>query len=188
MLKKRSEGADDNTKEENLESDKPKKYSLKAYIIIMFTVMILLILLSYFIQQRNSETIDSLNQQHSEFSISALENIERLQTENEQLKKTVDEQTDELSDKNDEIDKLEGELADVRQEWSDDVKSVEDTMKADYNGLKLKYDSLTALVMMQQAVNDGDYEKAAEYMALIQEEDLDEDALDIFGKLKSKIN
>ena len=73
--------------EENNDKKKPeKKYSIMVYVIVMFSVMLLIVTLSYFMQQRdNGETIESLNQEHNEFSLSALDKIEKLQENNVDL-------------------------------------------------------------------------------------------------------
>ena len=76
-----------------------KRYSILVYVVILFAVMLLLITLSYFIQQRNNkEALESLSQNHSEFSLSALEKIENLQTSNLELTEKVENYEDEIKD------------------------------------------------------------------------------------------
>ncbi len=74
------------------------RYSATLYVTIMFLVVVLLIFLSYFVQQRNSKALEDLVSQHSEFSIEAMQNIEELQSKNIELMKEVKELESELSD------------------------------------------------------------------------------------------
>ena len=133
--------------EEQPQKKRPK-YSVTLYVTIMFVVVILLILLSYFIQQRNSKTIQDLTTQHSEFSIEALQNIENLQNQNIELMERVEE--------------LEKELSDVREDWAEDVKQVEDQLKEDYNTILLQYKAMCDLVDLEMALEDGNKTLAKE--------------------------
>lgn len=180
----------DETPEENLEPEtgenstletagEPKKtrskYSVTLYVVIMFVVVILLILLSYFIQQRNSKTIQDLTTQHSEFSIEALQNIEDLQDKSIELMEQVDD--------------LKKQLADTKEEWAEDVKQVEDRLKEDYNETLLEYQALCSLLDMEIAIENGDMSLAKEKAKLIEaaKDTLDENYLARYENLAKKI-
>lgn len=99
-LKKRSDG---DTGEAELPSEKPKSRKSKqnaviVYIVLLFTAVFLLILLSYFMHSRESEnTISSLYESQSEFRREAEAEISRLKEENEVLQREVDELTRQLN-------------------------------------------------------------------------------------------
>lgn len=64
-----------------------KKVSVMGYLAILFAAAFLLLLLSYFMQQRNSEqTISGLKD-----SVSAMESVQNLIADNDALRKKVDE-------------------------------------------------------------------------------------------------
>ena len=106
MLKRRDEAAPE--QENKTESEKKQsKYSVSVYVIILFAAVMVLIMLSYFVQQRNSsQAISDITEQHSQFSTQALQNIEELQNKNIAL-------MDELDEKDAEIEKLQAELEDA---------------------------------------------------------------------------
>ena len=110
-LKKRSEG---DTGEKELPVEKPKSHkksqeSVIIYIVVLFTIVFLLILLSYFMHQRESEdTITSLNEEHIEFREQAQSEIGRLTEENEQLRQRLSEAEEEINALKSEINELKG--------------------------------------------------------------------------------
>ena len=88
-LKKRSDG-DTGEKElpvEKPESRKKSEQSVIVYITILFTVVFLLILLSYFMHQRENETtISNLQGEHIEYQ----QEILKIEDENKKLKEKLD--------------------------------------------------------------------------------------------------
>ena len=139
---------------------KKRQQAVLIYVAVMFIVALGLIVLSYFIQQRRtSDTINSLTEQHSQFSTQALQNIEELQNSNIELR-------DQLEEKEDEIERLTQELEDTKQQWADDVKSVTDEMKEDVNDQMLINSALEALLNARIALDDGDKDTAKTELAL----------------------
>lgn len=86
-----------------------RRASVMVYLVILFAVAFLLLLLAYFQQQRqSSETTDALKQ-----SISAVQSIENLIGDNEQLRDRVDEleaRTAALEQENDSLKTLTDDL------------------------------------------------------------------------------
>ena len=157
MLKRRDSG--EPAAEKSTEKAQPK-YSVSVYIIILFAVVMLVILLSYLVQQRNNaETIDNLSEQHGIFSSQALENIENLQNKNIEL-------IDAVTEKDEHIEELEDEIEKLRKDWADDVKNVEDTMKSDYNELLQEYNAVKAVLDAKIALESGNETLAREKIGM----------------------
>lgn len=128
----------------------------------MFGVFVLLILLSYFIQQRNSsKTISSITEQHGKFSTQALENIEALQNKNIEL-------VEELGIAKTRIEELEKENGKARQQYTDDLRETEKKLKAEYNGLTSKMQALEYLIDAEIALRQGDNAAAIEKIRLLE--------------------
>jgi len=151
-MKKRSDEAADGVNNPAEEVEKRKKESKNAatvYVIVFFVFVMLVMLLAYFIQQRQtSNTISDLTEQHSEFSIQALENIEELQEKNRRLTAEVEEHKAKIA-------RLEEEAEEIRQQWAEDVKKVSDTMKTDYNNLLRKQQVMENLFRLYKAAQEG---------------------------------
>ena len=115
-LKKRSDG-DTGEKElpvEKPESRKKSEQSVIVYITILFSVVFLLILLSYFMHQRENETtISNLQGEHIEYQ----QEILKIEDENKKLKEKLDK-----SEKNAE------ELKKEKSELSESLKNAEKTV------------------------------------------------------------
>ncbi|MBQ4381586.1 MAG: hypothetical protein II794_02475 [Oscillospiraceae bacterium] len=99
-LHKRSEGQEDKTAlPETNSSRKATQSGVILYITILFTVVFLLILLSYFMHSRQSEnTITELQEDHAEFRRSAEEEIERLTDENRRLQELLTQAQDRIKE------------------------------------------------------------------------------------------
>ena len=170
---------------ENGEKEKSRegqKYSVFLYISIMFTVVVCMILLSYFIQLRNnSETIASLTQQHAAFSSSALQRIENLQDTNVELIEKVDKYENQLSD-------LEAERSANLQQLSD-VQAREAALQSEYSTLQMKYNAISDLMRLEAAITARDMDKAAELAESLetQKDYLGEFSVK-FDTLKAKLN
>ena len=123
-----------------------KKYPVGGYIALLFAVVIVLVVMSYFAQQRNHNiTLDSLLQQQDSVTSQAFANIEKLQDsnmalmgENEDLKVENDNLKDRIEALNKEKEALESSNSAVRAEK----------------------EALKALLSFQTAVDSGDIAKA----------------------------
>ena len=73
-----------------------RRMSVLGYLLVLFAVAFLLLLLAYFQQQRaNAEATDALKQ-----SVSAVDTIEKMIAENEQLREQVETETNTLDQEN----------------------------------------------------------------------------------------
>jgi cytoskeletal protein RodZ len=73
--------------EEKPRTKKQSQESVIIYLVVLFTAVFLLILLSYFMHQRQNEAeLSSLSDQHTEYRLRTEQSIAALQTENERLK------------------------------------------------------------------------------------------------------
>jgi len=155
MMLKRRDGAD---APENTEGGKQpekersgQKYSVFLYVSIMFTVVICIILLSYFVQQRNnSETIETLTEQHTQFSTSALQKIENLQNTNLTLTEKTAEQEETIARLEEELDAAEEKIAGL------------ETAASERDTLQKKYDALADLLRLDAAIAANDRDRAQE--------------------------
>lgn len=161
---------------------KTGKYSVTVYLCFLFAAVLLLILVSYFIQQRNNvNTINSLTESHNEFSSQAMENIQKLQEENVGYLQQISElqsQIDKLqSDKSDDEDKI--------TQLQTEIKNL--TKESEQN--KGKSDALTALFIMEKAVDDDDTATANAEAAVIEplKQYLSTDELATYQELLKKI-
>lgn len=75
-----------------------REISVIIYTTVLFFVALVLILISYFIQERTNSTLSNLSAQHGELTAQALQNIEELQKRNQELSDELDNAEDELSD------------------------------------------------------------------------------------------
>jgi septal ring factor EnvC (AmiA/AmiB activator) len=141
---------------------KQTKHSVFIYVTIMFGAVVLLILLSHFIQQRNSSiTISSITEQHGKFSTQALDNIEELQNRNIEL-------MEELSSAQARIEELENEVENARQQLTDELKNTEEVLTAKYNELSKEKQALEYLLDAETALNQGDNTTAREKLRLLE--------------------
>lgn len=117
-------------KSEHLTADKPK-YSITAYLTVFVIAVLLMITLSYFVQQRNhSETISALNEQFS----TAQKKIEELQNANMDLQTENEEYAATIEDVNQQIETLETKVAELMEQ--------EAIYVSDYNELLTQYQML----------------------------------------------
>lgn len=132
------------------------KYSVTMYVTILFAAVLVVILLSYFIQLRNnSETISTITQQHKEFSSQALDNIEELQNKNMQLAEDNEKNVEEISSLNDQIDSL----------------TEENSAKTEENeSLQRENSAIKALMDLQIAIDKGDTATAKNLVSKLNKE------------------
>ncbi len=119
-----------------------KERSVMVYVIALIATVLLLILLSYFVQNRtrNAE-LDALSQQHT----SSLQKIEDLQNTNVMLEDENENLKKELKSAGDRISELEDELEKTKEKYAEDIKKLEEGYKAEYDELLQKYNELNEL-------------------------------------------
>jgi predicted RNase H-like nuclease (RuvC/YqgF family) len=167
-----------------------KTFSVKMYMITMFIFVVLIILLSYFVQQRDhSKMITTLTEQHSEFSVQALENIEDLQQKTLQLTEENRELSDRAAENEERISELENELSETKDAWAQDVKDVTDALKAEINRLELENEAKSRLIDMEIALKSRDKEAAQAAAELIEpvKDLLSEEYLEEYNELLKKL-
>lgn len=118
-LHKRGDG--DAVETAPLEDNRPKskkksEQSVIVYVTILFTVAFLLVLLSYFMQQRkNEDTISDMTEEHTQITMQAQQNIEKLQNDNLTLQQklaSAQEENEKLEQKIEELSDAITELGD----------------------------------------------------------------------------
>ncbi len=190
-LEKRADAEMSGETKENKSEETPKsrdRYgrSVIAYIAVLFSVVIMLILLSYFMQQRNSATINSITQQHKEFSAQALENIENLQNKNQEL--LLKEQQNEET-----IESLNARIAELEEDISaaaEELETEKEAAEGKYKGLEDKYRALGALIRVEQALLNEDEAAAKQYLLEMEpyKGALDEEWLKVYNDLAKKLS
>ena len=83
---------------------KKREISVFIYTTVLFVAALLLILITYFIQEHRNSALADLTPQHGELTAQALQNIEELQNRNENLRDELDQKEDELQTLQDELD------------------------------------------------------------------------------------
>ncbi len=176
------EKEEEQREEEEAKNDKTMKKrqrSVLIYMALLFVVALGLVVLSYFVQQRHTENqINDLTEQHSQFSIQALENIEELQNTNQELQQQIDEKDEQLEDLQEELDTSE-------EKYEQQIEQLED----DLEQLTQKYTALEALNRAAVALENGDRETASAQIAIIEpiKEALPEDMLEVYERLQNRL-
>jgi len=139
------------------ETAKPEKeragqrYSVSVYVSIFFAVVVCVVLLSYFMQQRSSaEALENLTAQHNQFSISALQKIEELQDANVAYAEQIGALEAQVSALEEENGELTAELA--------GAAAAADEAQA----LQRRNDALSNLMRLEAAVEARDFTLARE--------------------------
>lgn len=92
-LKKRTDVDEQDVKplEEKPRTRKQSQESVIVYLIVLFSAVFLLILISYFMHQRQNEAaISDLTDEHAEYRLKAEENMQTLLDENQRLRAELD--------------------------------------------------------------------------------------------------
>lgn len=118
-------------------TDKLRK-SVYIYIATLFLIVMLFTVLSYFVQQRNNTEISSLNEKNA----SAQQNIENLQTTNQQLLKESTEDKKAITQLQDQVKTLKEQLTSAELKLKTDVQTITDKDQVAYNELLAKYNEL----------------------------------------------
>lgn len=139
----------DTTKLENIRKLKSQK-SVFIYIAALFVIVLLFIILSYFMQQRNNSALHTLNEQNA----TAQQNIENLQSTNIHLQTENEIYQTKILDLEAQISKLEDQLEDVRVAWLKDVQSIKKNDLAKYNTLFKQYRELIEKYEVEGNNND----------------------------------
>ena len=168
-----------NPAEEGRKAKKGEKYSAAVYVVIMAVVFTALILLSYFISQRNAnQMIQDINQQHTQVQTKALDNIEALQDANMKLTEMVREYDEEISD-------MEAEVEQMRSETDSAIEKAEELEK-ELNSLKGEKELRDELVSFAAAVISGDLETASRLSQSLEGKkgSMDTDAMTLYSTMR----
>jgi uncharacterized protein involved in exopolysaccharide biosynthesis len=114
------------------------KKAVIKYVAALVVIVLFFILLSYFMQERSDHQIEALYAENT----TAQQKIERLQTENVDLRAQAAELEMTLAARDTRIAELGAELDELKKNWAADTKAIEDQYKADYNELLQKYNVL----------------------------------------------
>lgn len=143
-------------------SDKNKRSSVYIYLLILFGAAFLMLLLAYFVQQRNSETTisdlrDSMNLSRAEL----LEQVETLEREKGDLEKAVAS----LSPAVDELEALKVEYAKLEEQLQAGSELLSEYQR--------RHRILESFAILEQALRDKEYEVAARKAQALVQENLD---------------
>ena len=149
-----------------------KRTSVYRYLLVLFGAAFVLLLLAYFIQQRNSETTisglrDSMNLSRAEL----MEEIDGLKEE----KAALEEQVAELSPLTDELAKL--------QEEYDRLEAELQTSESTREEITKRQSILGAFAILEQALRDKNYETAVKYVRKLAQDNPDLGLADLDGVL-----
>ena len=141
-MKKRSEAAplSEELQTEETQKEHGSGRGLTIYAVLLVLVVVLCIVLSYLIQNRNGRVIDTLNEQN----LSAQQKIENLQDTNVALTEENSDLKTENQSLRDEIAGLEASIADIRSQWDAEVQAVREKEEDKYNDLWKLYKDLVA--------------------------------------------
>ena len=90
--------------EKNPKVLKKREISVFIYTTVLFVVALLLILITYFIQEHRNSALADLTTQHGELTAQVLQNIEELQSRNEKLQDELDQKEDDLEALQEDLD------------------------------------------------------------------------------------
>jgi len=143
MRKRDSDLFDENTQDKSKKIEKKVNSERSRKAVILYTValavtVIFLVLLSYFVQQRNSEKIDILSEQ----SQSAQEKIENLQTGKLNDKAKIAEYEEIIADLEKKVSELQEENIKLREDWVESAKKQYDKQAEKYDELYEEYNKL----------------------------------------------
>lgn len=156
MFKKKSsdEAVSAENREEGQKKTSAEKYSVTVYVVIMAIAFTCLILLSYFISQRNAnQMIQDMNQQHTQVQTKALDNIEALQDANMKLTEMVQEYDERITELESQNEEQEKELSDA----SAKNESIKEELEQNETERKLQEE----MISYANAVLGNDLETAA---------------------------
>ena len=110
----------------------PKK-AVVLYSVALFVVVVVFIAISYLINERGQDRFDELHEQQT----TALQKLDTLRSDNEQLRF-------ELSESETRVTELEAELAQSYTTWTEEKTRIENQHNTAYNDLLDEYNTLFA--------------------------------------------
>ena len=99
--------------------EKNKPSSAYVYLAVLFGAAFLMLLLAYFVQQRNNDAVLDDLRSTTASREELLEDIKALEEERDQLQKEVEYQKGRVKQKNEETEQLQSTLEDSNSKWSD---------------------------------------------------------------------
>lgn len=99
--------------------EKNKPSSAYVYLAVLFGAAFLMLLLAYFVQQRNNDAVLDDLRSTTASREELLEDIKALEAERDQLQKEVEYQKGRVKQKNEEAEQLQSTLEDSNSRWSD---------------------------------------------------------------------
>lgn len=148
--------------EVNPKNIKKKEFSVILYTTILFFVALILILLSYFMQEHTNSKITNLSQQHGEITAQAMQNIEDLQLRNQELMRSLDQAEDKLDEAQTELEttnqKLEAMMAEqAGMEQANEASQQEiENLKAELQEQRGKTEAIGLLAALLSAPEGTD--------------------------------
>ncbi len=132
---------------------KPRKQSVVLYLTVMFAAAFLMLLLAYFIQQRNNAAIIG----NLQTSVDAFATLDELREENEALRERADR-----------ADELEQELAELQAEHQQLSRTVEQN-EQDMQTLEQDLEMFRNYCQLENQLRKGYYEAAADRLTFLYE-------------------
>lgn len=160
-------------------SSRRREISVIIYITVLFVAALALILLSYKIQQRTSNTISDINEQHGAFTTQALKNIEELQKQNQELTAQLDSATDSLDDAERTIEELRTSLSGASAEVEALSAQIEE-LRAERDALEKRVEATDTLLRLLSAEDDAERAELLRQMEELSQY-LDADAAKIYN-------
>ena len=133
-----TDSVNDSEKQKNIKRLKSKR-SVYIYIATLFVIVVLFILLSYFMQQRNNSELHTLNEKNATAQL----NIENLQTAKLEIQAENDANKTKIAELEKQVSSLEDEIKQVRIDWQNDVQNTKNNDTLQYNELLAQYNELT---------------------------------------------
>lgn len=143
-----------------------REKSAILYTTLLFIVALGLIALSYFIQKRANETMDSLNEQHGQFTVQALKNIEDLQNRNLQLEDELKAMQAERDSALSAADKAAKEAEELREQ-NGKLTEENDALRQGSETAERREEALTALAKLLSLEGEKETEELAEERAAL---------------------
>lgn len=165
---------------------KKREISVIIYTSILFFVALVLILLSYFIQQRTTSKLTEVTTQHGEFSTMALQNIEELQDKNQELSEQLEDARDELEttrssleEAQRSLDQMAAEMANLEQGSAAAVIETEE-VKKELETQRKRTEALELLIKLLSTPEGQDQQAILENLDKVKES-LDGEYLEIYN-------
>ncbi len=176
-----------------------RELAVLGYMGILFLAAAALIVLTYFMQRGNSNTIASITEQHTELQTHALDTIESLQQsydelqkendaleeENNSLQDQVDSLTDDAAQLGDTVSRLEGE----NETLKDELESSNESLAVTQNSLTdeaQRREALESLLRLYAESEKGEIQQSTLEKAQDMSQYLDEEFLTLYQQILSQ--